>query len=293
MLPLPEVEAELHELPAHLRRVKTAVEHRPSSHDFDRIVRAPARVMVGGEPAIVALPAPESYRSLLAQLRLVKHGEWRKTDRSSGLASKASMTIGFLPRVPFRQDFCYPCVLNRTHPELAAAVFAAARDASAAFAEYAPKRFETHCEQLEAVRSEWRIPDSAYTSGIANKNNPLAYHLDAGNFHGSWSAMYAMQRGVRGGELVVPALRLAFDFGEQPTLIMFDGQSLMHGVAPFSLTGPTEYRYTMVLYALAGLRQCGSPEEELARVRVRKTDAERARTDPEEVERRRHGRRKG
>ena len=45
---------------------------------------------------------------------------------------------------------------------------------------------------LAAVRPEWRIPGTIFTSGIINKNNPLRYHRDAGNFPRLWSCMYAI-----------------------------------------------------------------------------------------------------
>jgi hypothetical protein len=88
--------------------------------------------------------------------------------------------------------------------------------------------------------------------------------------------MVASQRGMKGGHLVVPKYGIAFGFSK-PALIMFDGQSLLHGVLPMEKQTKNAYRYSVVYYALQQMCHCLSPAEELARIRTIKTDREQRR----------------
>ena len=55
-------------------------------------------------------------------------------------------------------------------------------------------------------------------------------------------------------------------------MIMFDGQKFVHGVTPIIKMNERDYRYTMVYYSLKGFWQCLTEEEELKRIRGKKSD---------------------
>jgi len=140
-----------------------------------------------------------------------------------------------------------------------------------------PEVYERQAEIVESqVGSCWRLPGGAFTSGIANKDNALAYHRDQGNFNGTWNVMYAFTHDIEGGLLVLPELRVAVEFDE-PSVILFDGANRMHGVSKIRRKTRRGYRYTAVYYALSGMAHCGTPEEELARIRDVKTKREHGR----------------
>ncbi len=60
---------------------------------------------------------------------------------------------------------------------------------------------------------------------------------------------------------------------------MFDGQSILHGVTPINKVSPKGYRFSIVYYTLKRMWQCLEVDEELVRVRQKKTERERTRME--------------
>jgi len=275
---------EAHHVAIDPRRLK--IIRRPVAAHYDTVLRAPYLVTDRGERVIVALPAPAAAAAeVLAAMRRTVYST---SGRASGLIS-TSRVLGFQPRVPMRRDFCGTARMARQQPAEHAVYVRWAARCSAVLAEWMPEIYATQTAWLdENVAPTWRLPDSVYTSGIVNKNNALGYHRDQGNVLGSWSSMLAFQRDVAGGLLVLPELRLAFDFTE-PTLIMFDGMRILHGVTAIKPRTPSGYRYSVVYYAMHQMCKCGTPAEELARIKALKTERETVRTDKAALKRRRAG----
>lgn len=238
--------------------------------DWDKVIDEPVLLREGGRGVLVFTNEVEEDDELLAALQGIRYGV---SFRASGMRSQ-SRTFGYLPRVTLRRDYCTESALATEHPRQNAVFRSWAQRASGAFEHLCP---EEHAQQArlleEKVRPDWRLPGGVFTSGIANHNNELRYHYDKGNFRGSWSAMYALSRGVRGGLLVLPAWRVAFRF-HRPSLIIFDGQANLHGVSEIKQQGLDGYRYTVVFYAMAQMCNCLPVGEELARIRKVKTARE-------------------
>jgi hypothetical protein len=141
------------------------------------------------------------------------------------------------------------------------------------YAKHSPEAYAYHrAKAVEKIDKDWMIGDSVFTSGIANKNNALAYHYDAGNVKYCRSAMFAFRRNVSGGFLCVPELDIKFDLGDR-SLTLFDGQSIIHGVSPLKLV-PKGYRITAVFYTLAEMWRCLPLSEEVAAERKRRSEIE-------------------
>jgi hypothetical protein len=244
---------------------------RPTGEDgWDTLVEEPSLFFEGGRLAICFTNEVAETDDLLGALRGIRYSN---NYRTAGLTYDAR-TFGFLPRVTLRKDFCTECTVAKDHPRESEILCRWAERAGDFFRENNP---EEHARQaallVREVRPEWVLPGGVFTSGIANYNNPLRYHCDRGNFRGSWSAMYALTHDVRGGYLVLPAFRLAFRF-HRPSLILFDGQANLHGVSPLRPVGLSGYRYSVVYYAMQGMRNCLSLDEELTRIRRVKTGRE-------------------
>ena len=109
------------------------------------------------------------------------------------------------------------------------------------------------------------MKDSVFTSGIANKNNVIDYHFDKGNFKRCHSVMIGFKKNCTGGFLSVPQLGIKFDISDN-SIISFDGQSLIHGVTPISIS-PGGFRYTVVYYSLSQMWKCVPIDEELIEFR--------------------------
>src|SRR5262245_26745744 len=253
---------------------------RPTDRDYDLVIDEDADVReVGVGPVTVCFRrVVPGWEPLLAALRAVPFR--RGNARSDGMKNMDTRTVGFLPRLAVRRDFCCTSSVAQESPAAHAAIVEAwAQRAAGLYRECSPEQYAKHERAVEGVLPEWRLPGTPFTSGICNHDNPLAYHTDTGNFRGVWSCMFALTSGCDGGLLVLPEYRLAFRFGEC-SFITFDGQVLLHGVTPLVKRSALAYRYSVVYYSLAGMRFCLTPEEELARIRKLKTEREYARLDP-------------
>jgi hypothetical protein len=123
--------------------------------------------------------------------------------------------------------------------------------------------YDKHAQTVAQVLPEWRLGGGGgvFTSGIINRNNQLPYHFDKGNFADCWSNMLVFKNACAGGDLVCPELDLCFKVRDH-SLLMFDGQSIMHGVYADPLTRRDGYRYSVFLQPAADValrparRQC-------------------------------------
>jgi len=120
--------------------------------------------------------------------------------------------------------------------------------------------------------------ESIFTSGIVNENNPLKYHFDTGNFKDVFSCMVVFKNGVENGFLSLPEYDVGFQLPNN-SIFLFDGQGILHGVTPITRQTPESYRYSVVYYSLKRMWQCLEIDEELARIRKKKTSRERARAN--------------
>lgn len=208
--------------------------------------------------------------TLLQQVRFDEHR------RTSGLPS-TSRVFGFEPRRALRKDFCGSTSLSAEHPEAHNALVDAAAICEDAYRLTNPTLYAQHVEVTRnRVLAQWHLNNGVFTSGIVNKNNPLPFHYDTGNFASVWSAMLVFKgAGLEGGHLAVPEYDRCFTLPDH-TALFFDGMGLLHGVTPLSVP-PGSYRYSVVLYSLKMMWACLPPEQELKRIRTVKTQRERRR----------------
>ena len=184
-----------------------------------------------------------------------------------------SAIFGYKPRVPLRQDFCSATAMALNHPKEHNIVTNFASKLTDIYREYFPDTFKLHEEKMDSVKDIWRIPNSVFTSGIINKNNPLMYHHDTGNFKNVLSNMVAFKKGIVGGRLVMPEYNMKFEIADN-TISIFDGQSIIHGVTPLKKFTPDSYRYTIVYYSLEQMWKCDTVKEEVLRIRKLKKERE-------------------
>jgi hypothetical protein len=197
--------------------------------------------------------------------RLPKKGEKGITTRSA--------IFGYRPRIPLRQDFCSATSMANVNPSEHKIITQFASELTEVYKEYFPDTFLLHEEKMKTIKDEWRIENSVFTSGIINKNNPLQYHHDTGNFKGVLSNMIAFKNGVAGGRLVLPEYDIKLEISDN-TLTIFDGQSIVHGVTPIIKYKPDAYRYTIVYYSLEQMWKCDTVKDEVLRIRKLKKERE-------------------
>lgn len=189
-----------------------------------------------------------------------------------GITTRSAI-FGYRPRVPLRQDFCSATSMANVNPKEHNIVIDFAAKLTDVYREYFPETFKMHEEKMSVVKDEWRIDGSVFTSGIINKNNPLQYHHDTGNFKGVLSNMVAFKDGVAGGRLVLPEYNIKLEIADN-TISIFDGQSIVHGVTPIKRYKINGYRYTLVYYSLEQMWKCDTIKDEVLRIRKLKKERE-------------------
>ncbi len=208
----------------------------------------------------------------------LKNIKYHEGKRARGLVSR-SRVFAYRPRLEMRADFCSTTSLAFEAPSQHAIVTNLARKLEEHYRQYDPKMYERHKGITEEkVKKSYRMNgESVFTSGIINKNNPLKYHFDSGNFNDVYSCMIVFKGGgVEGGYLSVPEYGVGFKLPNN-SIFLFDGQGIAHGVTPIRYASDKSYRFSIVYYSLKRMWQCLEIDEELARVRKRKTQRERIR----------------
>ena len=194
------------------------------------------------------------------------------TDMTKNLTSQSRMsgiavghtTFGFSAPAPLRRRYaCSRCNFDTMFPEIASLVYGYVETAERKFRQHAPDAY-AHTAQavMGAVKPAWLIKGTPWTSGIINNTAALPYHMDSGNIAGSWSAMLSARNDIEGGylHLVDYDVYLAVPHG---SISIFDGQSVLHGVTPFQISGGDPYRFTLVCYAKSGMKVCSAdPKDE-------------------------------
>ena len=213
-------------------------------------------------------PAIEQIRAVLPSIKTVKD------IRTSGLVTN-SRIFGFAPRNELRKHPCRAVTLAAEQPKAHAVIASGAEVVARYYMESMPEIAAEHKRLTdEKVKPEYMLGDSMFTSGIVNRNNPLQYHFDSGNFGNCCSAMLGFKSDIAGGVLCVPELDVKFEIGDR-SLLLFDGQGLLHGVTPITMLSPQAMRFTVVYYALKQMWNCEYLNDELVRQRARRLEVER------------------
>lgn len=238
--------------------------------DFSRVIKEDTCVVLDGEPIILYTRLDWDFQKLLATLQRI---QYQQSERTGGLKT-VSRVFGYQPRVALRRDYCTATSLAYEDQDANATVCEFGKKIEAVYEQFFPRKHLVHRSLAhEKILPEWRVSDTCFTSGIINKNNPLKYHFDAGNFDDVCSCMLGFKRDIGGGYLAFPEFDFALEIADK-SLSIFDGQSILHGVTPIRRASPSAYRYTLVYYTLKGMWNCEPLSKELARIRAKRTERE-------------------
>ena len=221
---------------------------------------------------IVTKLAPER----LAMLRAATLGiEMGTVARMGGRQEGSGRTFGWSPkRIIARRESCRATSAAADYPTQHAILAKLAGEMTHEFEALLPHRAANDHAVLRQVMGDWLMDDDAlWTSGVINKSATLPYHRDGMNFD-TWSAMPSLRFGMDGGFLHMPEYGVVFrvDDGD---VTWFCGKELVHGVTPMETRRKGGYRYTIVYYALAGMKDCRTYAEETAQGAERRTERER------------------
>lgn len=206
----------------------------------------------------------------------LKKIKYQTNERSAGLVT-TSRIFGFRPRVTMRTDFCSSASLAKDHPQEHGVICGLAKKIEEEYGLHAPEMHKYHKDIVDTrIKDSFKVNGSVFTSGIINKNNKLNYHFDSGNIKDVFSCMPVFKAGIKGGHLALPEFDLGIEL-KNNSILMFDGQGIMHGVTPIRYESEMSYRYSVVFYSLKQIWNCLEVDEELARVRKKKMERERNR----------------
>lgn len=247
-----------------------------TEHDFTRLITQSTIIRDTESKciSIVYLVLDDDCSHITSSLQRIKY---EQVYRTSGLKS-TSRIFGYSPRITIRTDYCKAAALSHEDPQVHALIALYARQVATYYQQFNPELYDFHQQQVSKVLPEWTLEETVFTSGIINKNNPLAYHFDAGNFKNVWFNMLVFRDGTEGGYLSVPEYDCGFEVCNN-SLLMFDGQNLLHGVTPIKQVKPEGYRFSIVYYSLQQMWNCLTPNEEIARIRKKRTEREEKRLE--------------
>lgn len=246
--------------------------------DIGELVTESALITVGGKIAVVYVNMSEDLEMVRRAFERIRYVD---DYRTAGLKTN-SRTIGYLPRNTLRRDFCTTTGAASEHPAEHAVACTLADTVDSYYARWNPEQHASHLSVAqEKFLPEYRLGKTPFTSGIINDNNPLKYHFDSGNLKGAWSGMVGFKKYIDGGHLATPEFTvdgrgLGFEISDK-SLLLFDGQGVLHGVTPIRKTKAEAHRFTVVFYSLRAMWNCRPLNEELARIRKLRTEREQKR----------------
>ncbi len=234
-------------------------------------ISEPCTIRINGHDGVVVYTElNERYPEVVTELSRISFG---KNYRTNAMITQ-SRTFGYQPRqVQRAREGCSRSAIAQDYPNAAAAIEKLATRITEEYKTYAPEAYEQHLGKASEVLADWKIDDTPFTSGIINCDSQLPYHYDKGNIKGCWSNMITFKNGIRGGDLVLPELDAVIRLRDH-SVLMFEGQSLLHGVTPFKKLGRTSHRFTVVYYSLDQMWRCLPPGEELKRSNVLRSQRE-------------------
>lgn len=195
-------------------------------------------------------------------------------NRAGNYGSK-STTFGYAPRRPVMgREGCNKAGLDKSSPDTATELAHLADQCATTFIDFAPHIAAEDRETTAEVLPEWRIGEQKlWTSGVVNHTAQLPYHRDNFNFP-AWSAMPVLRRGTRGGHLHLPEYGITLPCADGYANY-FKGKDLVHGVTPITRTKPDGYRFSIVYYALRGMKDCFTHAVETEHAQRKRSERER------------------
>jgi hypothetical protein len=238
-------------------------------------------LMLNNKPILAYFSVPTELTKFVRQS--CKNVKLNNVERlSKGLITKGKNRVfGFRPKRGMSQyaNNCSVTGMAKDYPLEHSALCSFAEVASALYKEKFPKEY-LHNELIvdKKILPNWRIKSTVFTSGIINKDSVLQYHYDIGHVSKALSVMLTLKSDVIGGGLSIPEIDTYIELRDN-TILIFDGQELLHGVTPIVKRSSNAYRFTVVYYSLIQMWKCLTITEEVAKERKVRYDKEHRRSE--------------
>jgi hypothetical protein len=244
-----------------------------TENDCSRFIDYDAEIEIDGRLAIVYRHRlqEDGLEEVRNSLTMVKYNV---AHRTGGMTS-TSRIFGYSPRNHVKSQPCRATSLAIENQIAHSNLCKTALIVEKIYSEINPQLYKKHKNETDQnLQDSWKMEGTCFTSGIANDCNPLQYHFDSGNYAGVWSGMIVFKKHISGGHLSIPELDLTIACGDK-SLLLFDGQSLLHGVTPIRKVRPDGRRFSLVYYSLKQMWRCLDIDGEIDRLREVRTKTER------------------
>lgn len=173
--------------------------------------------------------------------------------------------VGYFDRYQ-RIPYCRQTSYSLKHPERFQKAIPFFQQVSEVFRTELPERWQAQRDVIDKSSQAFYIPDTVFTTVTVNRNWQTAVHTDKGDLQEGFGCMSAFDGGMYDGcYLVFPAFRLAVDM-RMGDVLLADVHEF-HGSSPFKITGRYE-RVSCILYYRAGIKKCGTIDEEIERAKL-------------------------
>lgn len=140
--------------------------------------------------------------------------------------------------------------------------------ASECFRTYLPDRHRTQLEYVQRTHNGYRLGQTVFTTFSVNKNWQTAVHRDAGDLKAGFGVMSAVRSGTfEGLYTVFPQYRVAVSM-RTGGVCLADVHE-WHGNSPLEKAQAGWERLSVVMYYRENMDRCGSPTDELEKVKHR------------------------
>ncbi len=193
---------------------------------------------------------------------------------ASGLADPGengvSDVVGFLNRTGRHGlDYCRLTGWSMGNPDRFAQAMPFFQKIDRVFQTHMPDRHAAQMAKVRETDPAFVIDRTAFTTVTVNKNFRTGVHTDSGDLKEGFGVITCLRAGeFTGGELIFPKYRVAVEFGTQDVLLCDVHE--YHANAPILGVEDEFERMSCVLYYRSGMVECGSPAEELVRLKNRK-----------------------
>lgn len=227
-----------------------------------------------GTPFMLVTQAPQAETDRVRAALMAYRKSFTGVVRAGGMRSKSS-TFGFsAPSAVMQRLAPSASSWSWQHPESHTTVCNFAATAENLLNTHGPTNaIGGNAAARASLHPDWRIADTAWTSGIVNDTAGLYYHYDRNNIPGTWSAMIVVRAGTRGGHLHVADYDLTLPCRDGD-VVFFPGMDLMHGVTPITTSLKGGYRFTAVYYSVKRFQGIPGSTEALDAAQARRSALE-------------------
>ena len=263
--------------------LNTYIKKVANEKDCSNIIDFDCLIYIDGIPKIAYLTIPNELTKYVRQACLnVKLNHVERL--SDGLITNGKNRVfGYRPARQMSQfaSTCSTTGLAKDFPLEHSALCSFSKTAKEYYNKIFPIQYESNLNVVnQKILKEWTLEDTVFTSGIINKDSVLQYHFDIGHISKALSVMLTLKKDLMGGNLSIPEIDTLIKLKDN-TLLIFDGQELMHGVTPIIKKNEKSYRFTVVYYSLIQMWKCLTINEELIKARNKRFKKEHKRANNE------------